>query len=212
VARVAAALADSRLLVGVVALPGTEAASEGEMALALLESSSGARALPAFSSLASLARWRPDARPVPRSAIELAASVRSEGLAALVVDVAGPVPWTVAGSEVDALASGYVPAGKRLAARRADPRLHSPSWEPAPELIAACRGLEVYALDLELAGPGPSSPPAISPALGLVPPPGIAPAPLAEKLLAASPDPLDLLVLDPARQQEARRCGRRLGG
>src|SRR3954470_14941165 len=51
-AEVAAALVDARLIVGVVALPGEQVASEGEMALALLESARGTRALPAFTSLA----------------------------------------------------------------------------------------------------------------------------------------------------------------
>jgi SseB protein N-terminal domain len=234
--RIAAALVDSRLLVGVVALPGAEAASEGEMALALLESSSGARALPAFTSVANLARWRADARPVPRPASELAAAVRSEGLAALVLDVAGPVPWALRDGQVDALAQGYVPAGESLAARRADPVLHPPTWEPSSELLAACDGLEVYALDLEHPdlehpdlehphlehphlehpGPGPDrSPgrsPGRSPALGVVLPAGSAPAPVAERLLAASAEPVDLLVLDAVRRQVARRCGRLLGG
>jgi hypothetical protein len=206
--RIAAALLDTRLLVGVVALPGVEAASEGEMALALLESASGARALPAFSSVASLARWRSDARPVPRPTSELAAAVRTEGLSALVLDVAGPAPWVLQGDEIDALATGYVPAGESLTARRADPTLLAPSWEPGPGLLEACRGLEVYALDLDVPGRTPSR----GPALGLVPAPGVPPAPVAERLLAAAAEPLDLLVLDGLRQQEAQRCGRRLAG
>ncbi len=202
---ISAALVDARLLVGVVALPGTEHASEGEMALAVLESSSGARALPAFTDLDALARWRPDARPVPRRAAELAAAMPGEGLAALVIDVAGPVPWTLRADDVAALAAGYVPATEALAARRSDPRLLAPEWEPSPALLDACAGLEVYALDLELPDRGVRAP-----ALGLVPPPGAAPVPLAERLLTAAGRPLDLMLLDGERLHEARRAGRRL--
>lgn len=204
--QVAAALVAARLIVGVVALPGEQAASEGDMALALLEASSGAQALPAFTSLETLARWRTDARPVPRPAPELAAAVRGEGLVALVVDVAGPVPWTVRDSEIDALAAGYVPAAERLATRRSDPVLREPGWEPVPDLVRACAEFEVYALDLELADRGGAR----SPALGLVPPAGEPPVPLAERLLSAAGVPLDLLLLEGARLDEARRCGRRL--
>jgi hypothetical protein len=207
-ARVAAALVDARLLVGVVALPGEQAASEGEMALALLEAASGTRALPVFSSVTTLARWRSDARPVPRAARELAVAVRAERLAALVLDVAGPVPWTLEDEEIDALAAGYVPAGPALAVRRADPVLHPPTWVAGPGLVEASRGLEVYALDLELPGSGVSR----LPALGLVVPHGTAPAPLAERLLAAASGPVDLLLLDAERLRIARTCGHRLGG
>ena len=204
--RISAALVDARLIVGVVALPGTEHASEGEMALALLESSSGARALPAFTDLDALARWRTDARPVPRPATELAAAVQAEGMSALVVDVAGPVPWTVRADEVAALAAGYVPAGEALAARRTAPTLRPPSWTPSPELAAACADVEAYALDLEQ--PGRRD---VTPALGVVLPPGVAPAPLAERLLAAADGALDLLVLDDTRLREARQSGIRVG-
>jgi hypothetical protein len=204
-AAVAAALVDARLIVGVVALPGSEHASEGEMAVALLQARSGAQALPAFTSLATLASWRDDARPVPRPAPELAAVALGEGYDALVVDVTGPVPWTVQGDELSALAAGYVPAGEGLAARRSDPRLLPPEWEPAPELLDACVGLEVYALDLELPDRGVRAP-----ALGLVPPAGVPPLPVAERLLTAAGRPLDLMLLDGARLEEARRCGRRL--
>ena len=66
--RSATALDSARLLVAVVALPGAEHASEGEMALALLESADGRQALPAFTGLDTLAAWSAQARPVPRPA------------------------------------------------------------------------------------------------------------------------------------------------
>lgn len=211
--RVAAVLVDTRLIVGVVALPGEEHASEGDMALALLEAASGARALPAFSSLEALGRWRRDARPVPRPAQELASIALADALDALVVDVAGPVPWTVRDDDLAALATGYVATGRGLAGRRGAPVLHPASWPVPAPLHLACRalgaGVEVQALDLEL----PERPGVRTPALGLVLPAGVAPAPVAERLLAAAGrSDVDLLVLEGERLDLARRIGTPLAG
>jgi hypothetical protein len=126
-----------------------------------------------------------------------------------VLDVAGPVPWTVRDDDLDALAAGYVPAGAGLAARRVEPVLRPPSWEPASALVEACRGLEVYALDVEVAA-GATAAPEGGPALGLVAPPGVPPAPLAQRLLEAAGRPLDLLLLDPVRRDQAEQIGRRI--
>ena len=70
--RILEALDGARLLVGVLAMPGEEHASEGEMALALLESADGAQALPAFTGLEAMREWNAAARPVPRPARERA--------------------------------------------------------------------------------------------------------------------------------------------
>jgi hypothetical protein len=85
-ARLLPALEDARLLVGVIAMPGDESASEGEMVLALLESADGERALPAFTGLEAMRAWNPDARPVPRPAREVIAYAHAESLAAVVID------------------------------------------------------------------------------------------------------------------------------
>lgn len=209
-ARIAAALVDARLIVGVVALAGDEHASEGEMAVALLQSTSGAQALPVFTSLAALTQWRGDARPVPRPAPELAAVTLGEGYDAMVVDVAGSLRWVVRDDALTALAAGYAPVGETLATRRSDPQLSPPSWEPPVELLVACTDVEAYALDLELPDRGVRAP-----ALGLAPPVGEPPVPVAERLLRAAGGevdgrPLDLLLLDGPRLDEARRIGRRL--
>ncbi|SCD76500.1 SseB protein N-terminal domain-containing protein, partial [Streptomyces sp. DvalAA-14] len=66
-----AALHGARLLVPVVALLGeAETGPDGlrrektsDMAVPTIQAPDGRRALPAFTSTASLARWRPDARP-----------------------------------------------------------------------------------------------------------------------------------------------------
>ncbi|MYS20752.1 MULTISPECIES: SseB family protein, partial [unclassified Streptomyces] len=68
---VVAALHGARLLVPVVALLGeAETGPDGlrrektsDMAVPTIQAPDGRRALPAFTSTASLARWRPDARP-----------------------------------------------------------------------------------------------------------------------------------------------------
>jgi len=97
------ALAASRLLVPVVAVP-TENKS-ADMALPTLIGADGRAALPAFTSLDSLARWRPDARPVPVAAAQVWWSGAQEA-SAVVIDVAGPVPFAVDGARLAALADG----------------------------------------------------------------------------------------------------------
>lgn len=91
VARVAA----SRWLVPVVAVPA-EVDSSGElavdtrsdMAAVTLTAPNGSRGLPMFSSIAALAQWDPEARPVPVRAAAAAQSAIAEGCDVLLVDVA----------------------------------------------------------------------------------------------------------------------------
>ena len=113
------ALADTRLLVPVVAVSrdtagaGDSAVSaltasgekDSEMATPSIVGRDGRRALPAFTSLATLQRWQPDARPVPVPAASVwqAAAAQSE---AVIIDIAGPVPLPVEGSRLAALATG----------------------------------------------------------------------------------------------------------
>jgi hypothetical protein len=76
-----------------------------EMSLPTLVGRDGRRAVPAFTCLEALARWRPDARPVPA----LASLVWPAAIAdacAVVVDVAGPVPLAIEGARLAALADG----------------------------------------------------------------------------------------------------------
>jgi hypothetical protein len=118
------ALASSRLLVPVVALlteeagedieaddsadvPGTELRREKttEMAMPTLIGRDGRSAVLAFTSLDALTRWRPDARPVAVPAAR-AWQAGAEEASAVVIDVAGPVPVTVEGARLAALAAG----------------------------------------------------------------------------------------------------------
>ncbi len=121
-------LYDSRLLVPVVALlsddlpaggddfpgpPRDQAApgelrreKESEMAIPTLIGADGRRGVLAFTSLETLARWRADARPVPVTARQACQAAISEHAQALVVDVAGPVPFAVDGLRLRLLADG----------------------------------------------------------------------------------------------------------
>jgi SseB protein N-terminal domain len=108
------ALAAARLLVPVIAVLGSEQqepvnAKQGdkdsEMVLPTLIGRDGRPAVLAFTGLDALARWRPDARPVPAEADRVWRAAVADGCA-VVIDVAGPVPLAVEGARLTALAAG----------------------------------------------------------------------------------------------------------
>jgi hypothetical protein len=119
------ALAAARLLVPVIAVlaDGTAADSDknsgensdknsgensdknSEMVLPTLIGRDGRPAVLAFTSLDALARWRPNARPVPAEAGRVWRAAVADGCA-VVIDVAGPVPLAVEGARLQALAAG----------------------------------------------------------------------------------------------------------
>ena len=111
------AVAGSRLLVPVVAVIGEVGIDEAgmahdkssDMAAVLLTGADGRLALLAFTGTEPLARWRPDARPVPVTARHAALAAVQEEAAALMVDVAGPVPFVVEGEALRALANAGLP-------------------------------------------------------------------------------------------------------
>jgi len=117
-AAVLAALSRSRLLVPVVAVRGAEGHGEksvtggadkgADMSAVLMQGRDGRRALLAFSSLAHLTRWDPQARPVPVPVADAARAAVAEQAAAVVVDVAGPVSFVVSGDDLAELAAGRV--------------------------------------------------------------------------------------------------------
>ncbi|WP_028471568.1 SseB family protein [Nocardioides alkalitolerans] len=110
-----AVVADSRLLVPVVAVLGEVEHDErglahdksSDMATVLMTGRDGRTALLAFTGDESLRRWNPEARPVPVRGDLAARSALQDGAAALVVDIAGPVRFVVAGDDLDALARGW---------------------------------------------------------------------------------------------------------
>ena len=79
-----------------------------EMALPTLVGADGRRAVLAFTCLRSLTGWRPDARPVPVTARQVWQAGAGEA-DAVVIDVAGPVPFEVDGARLAALAEGRPP-------------------------------------------------------------------------------------------------------
>jgi hypothetical protein len=114
------ALAAARLLVPVVAVSGDDPtvkgdrAAEGDknsqMVLPTLIGRDGRPAVLAFTGLDTLARWRPNARPVPAESDRVWRAAVADGCA-VVIDVAGPVPVAVEGTRLAALAAGQpVPA------------------------------------------------------------------------------------------------------
>ncbi|MEV5974900.1 SseB family protein [Streptomyces sp. NPDC051921] len=111
---VLAALRDARLLVPVVAVlgevevdpvTGLKQEKTSDMAVPTL-TAGDRRALPAFTSIASLALWDPAARPVAVPLQQALAALVHEKADTLVLDLAGPVAYQVTGSALLALAEG----------------------------------------------------------------------------------------------------------
>ncbi|WP_435299905.1 SseB family protein [Timonella sp. A28] len=109
---VVARLAEVRVLVPVLASLDKEGVTEdghvydkeASAGIVALEAPDGRKALPVFSSVASMNRWRTDARPVPVDAVRAALSAVSEDWALLIVDpgsdnsvlVPRPAVWAIA--------------------------------------------------------------------------------------------------------------------
>ncbi|MCE1180038.1 MAG: SseB family protein [Micrococcales bacterium] len=153
-------LAHSRLLVPVVAEPvevqqtegGLHADKQVDMAAVTLVAPDGRRALPAFTSLESLARWDPQARPVPVTAYRAAQAAVSEGCQTIVVDLADEQPWELRPSMVWALAqeTRWLPAHEdpfvaegvaKAVAEESAVRGHDVSAGPQPGVLAVRLGL-----------------------------------------------------------------------
>ncbi|NYH54327.1 hypothetical protein HNR06_003916 [Nocardiopsis arvandica] len=116
--QVLAALSGSRVLIPVVATAtGTEEGFGGltkdkhsEVAVPIMTGKDGRRGMLAFTSVDAVRRWRPDARPVPFTTKDACQAAVEEGADALVIDVAGPAPYTVQGRFLTMLAeTGAVP-------------------------------------------------------------------------------------------------------
>lgn len=108
-------LADARLLVPVVPIlveeeqvaPGElRREKHSEVATPTLIGEDGRRGLLGFTSLETMRLWRADARPVPARSQDACRSVLDQDAHALVIDVAGPVPFAVDGLRLHLLAEG----------------------------------------------------------------------------------------------------------
>ena len=104
-----------RVLVPVVAVLGeVEHDADGlahdktsDMATVLMQGRDGRNALLAFTGTDSLTRWDPAARPVPVSVATAAAAAVQDQAAAILVDVAGPVPFVIETDDLHELAAGH---------------------------------------------------------------------------------------------------------
>lgn len=76
------------------------------MAAISVQGADGERALLAFTGLDSLVAWNRTARPVPCTLDDLAATVAEAGSNALLLDLAGPQPFTIEGEMLESLAAG----------------------------------------------------------------------------------------------------------
>ncbi len=116
-ADVVAALAPTRVLVPVLAElevadvvvhEGQEHTvdKEASAGIVALRAPDGRTAMPVFTSVAALAAWHPDARPVPSGVGRAALSAVGEGWEVVVVDPGGPVTAVLPRPAVWALARG----------------------------------------------------------------------------------------------------------
>ncbi|MFG2831988.1 SseB family protein [Streptomyces sp. NPDC048434] len=116
--RLLSALAGARVLVPVVAVLGeVETGPDGlrrektsDMAVPTLQAPDGRRALPAFTSMETLQRWRADARPVAVPLPQALLAASHEQADTVVVDLAGPVTYQLTGPALRALAEGRTSA------------------------------------------------------------------------------------------------------
>lgn len=112
---VLAALCGARVLVPVVAVlgdveydaAGLPSDKSADMATVLLTGADGRQGLLAFSSLSTLQTWQADARPVPVAVRDAAEAALHDGATALLIDLAGPVPFAVEEQDLRAIAAGY---------------------------------------------------------------------------------------------------------
>lgn len=140
-AGVLAALLEARIFAGITATAtslerapttGLRAESSAEMAVVLLAAQDGSRALPVFSDLLALRRWRVDARPVPLTGRQACVAALEQAAEIVVLDLGGSA-FALVPAEVRALAAGWVPVpGSSLASRRTTQR-----WVPAADAADA---------------------------------------------------------------------------
>ncbi len=92
---VARGLRGHRLFTGVVAVLDSLGADgeekDSHMAVVSMVNATGQRGLLAFSGVAPMTAWNPEARPVPAYARDIARSALADDAVAVVVDVVGPI-------------------------------------------------------------------------------------------------------------------------
>ena len=116
---VLAALHGVRLLIPVIALLldiPADGDKDSEMAAVLMTGADGRKALLAFSSLESMRRWDPQARPVSVYAKQAAEAAMDDEASALLLDIAGPQFIAIETEDLRHLAQGHRIAETRVAA------------------------------------------------------------------------------------------------
>jgi hypothetical protein len=105
--RLARVLRGVRLLSCVVAVMDAMDEQGGDkdshMAVVSMVNDRGEKGLLAFTGVDSLARWNPEARPVPAFGRDVAAAAVEDGAVAVVIDVDGPVRRVLAGAALAVL-------------------------------------------------------------------------------------------------------------
>jgi hypothetical protein len=103
-------LAQGRLLIPVVAnldeKDADGADKHSHMATVTITDDQGHKALLCFTGVDAVARWRADARPIPVASVEAAQAALQEDCDALLIDMAGPTRYALAGTGLWALAAG----------------------------------------------------------------------------------------------------------
>ena len=165
---VVASLATARVYVAIIATLGEEAETEhglaadkeADLALVTLTAPDGRKALPVFSSVDSLARWHPQARPVAVYAPRAALSAVSEEAQLLVIDPGAEMTFVVRRPAMWALAQqrDWVPsyADDSLAGIVSAAAAQQPSVRQV--LLSAASGVASRTADGTLVsggGPGP---------------------------------------------------------
>ncbi|MBO0835953.1 MAG: SseB family protein [Actinobacteria bacterium] len=189
------ALASSRLLVPVLAMPAEEtaegagagagaAAGGSQMATPSLIGRDGRRAMVAFTCADAVRRWQPAARPVPAAAAAVFGSAVADSCA-VVIDVAGPVGLVVDGARLAALAGGG-PVPRMYE----DPDV----WQ----LVATAAGRAAPGIRVRLSAP----PPGAEFSLELAPPEGV-PGPVPEAVAARVADEVRELLAERVRSAVA---------
>ena len=108
--RVLAVLGGVRVFVPVVAMLGDNPAGtdkDAEMAAVMMTGADGRKALLAFSSVATMTAWDPDARPVPVLGRRAARAALEEEASAVLLDLASPTFTVVETADVEHLAAGH---------------------------------------------------------------------------------------------------------
>ncbi len=78
----------------------------GAMSAVIVSASDGSEALLAFTGFDAMQAWRLDARPVPATLDDLAATVVESEADSLLIDCVGPTPFTIEQPLIDTLAQG----------------------------------------------------------------------------------------------------------